>query len=187
MTLIYCSECENIVSNNSKTCPKCGHSFPSDPKADAYFGESPLPKAQSGYRSLICFFGSLVVLFILLLATGIFSSTDSPQVEKTEKAEKVETNFSLAFSGDYWVINDEHIVILKRPESPANQAQLMRNLSAVNIPGSRLEIIDRSGLFFGIWTKVFAYLDDGQIYAEGWILAETVKNAVRTEKGAFSP
>lgn len=123
----------------------------------------------------------------MLLASGIFSSTDSPHAEKTQKAEKVETNFRLAFSGDYWVINDEHIVILKRPESPANQAQLMRNLSAVNIPGSRLEIIDRSGLFFEIWTKVFAYLDDGQVYAQGWILADSVKNASRTQKGAFSP
>jgi hypothetical protein len=50
----------------------------------------------------------------------------------------------------------------------------MRNLSAINIPGSKLEIIGRSG-WMDVWIKVSAFAEDEKPYAQGRIFADSVK------------
>ena len=133
--------------------------------------------------------GMIAVIFVIALVAGLFKSGDktkksTPQPKPSPT--RVETNFSLAFEGDYWVIEDDNISVSKERKIPANKAQFLRNLVTVIGSGTKLEILESKGIV-SPWKRVYVYNDRNEIYAEGWILAETVKRAKRTQKGAFSP
>jgi len=93
---------------------------------------------------------------------------------------KQESDFVFAFQGDYWIIWDRAIAVLEVPELPGNEAQLRRNLVTILEPGQKVEVLQRQG-FLSPWLRVFVY-DKGRIIAEGWILAETVREAERVQQ-----
>ena len=95
-------------------------------------------------------------------------------------------DFGYAHEGDYWIIEDDDIAVCIEPNLPANKAQFLRNLVTAIGRGTKVEILERKGIF-SPWMRVYVYNRSDKIYAEGWILAETVKKAKRIQKGAFSP
>ena len=98
------------------------------------------------------------------------------------------TDFGEAFKGDYWVIEDDGVVMLAKPEPPANEADLGRNLVTMLSSESKVEILDtKTSIFKGVWKYVGLCNAADQIIVRGWIVADTVKKARRVGKGAFSP
>lgn len=101
------------------------------------------------------------------------------------KASQLEMSFTFACPGDYWVIESKNIGLMIKPEIPTNKAQFVRNLITLIRPGRKVEIVDTGG-FLGLWKRVYLYEGEA-IVAEGWIMAETVAEAKRVEKGPLCP
>lgn len=102
------------------------------------------------------------------------------RVEQKEKEEA----FRYACDGDYWIIEDDNITVSKKPKVSANEAQFIRNLVTILENGTKVEIVKSEGSI-SPWKLVYVYNERGGTYAKGWILAETVKKARRTQKGKY--
>jgi hypothetical protein len=134
------------------------------------------PSIKKGCLGCSVFSGLFLIVLILILV--------KPE-GNLENTKNQETDFSRAFAGDYWLINDE-VIVFKEPQQAANKAQVVRNTLTIISPGTKIEILERKGIL-DPWLRVYIYNKKNEIYAEGWIFAATVEKSVRTEKGLYSP
>ena len=146
----------------------------------------PETDSKEGMRGLL----TLLSITVLLLILGIFINVDEKNKEPVSPQKsmnnKKESNFLLAFEGDYWVILDKDIAVNIQPKISANLSQFNRNLVTIIGNGTMVEILESSGIL-SPWKRVYIYDSNKQIIGEGWILAEVVKEATRIKKGLFSP
>lgn len=111
---------------------------------------------------------------ILILFIGFIWLSDSDN--KLNK----NSEFLSAYNGQYWIIEDDNVSIVKNPKTSNNKAQFMRNLVTVAGINTKIEILESKGVL-SPWKLVNVYNDQGKVYAKGWVLAETIKKATRTK------
>ena len=89
-------------------------------------------------------------------------------------------SFFMASRGEYWIIDDDDIAVLHKPERPINEWELLANMSAIIEPGSTVQIRgDNDAGFFSadFWKEVYVIDENGIPYATGWIATDTVDKA----------
>jgi len=119
-------------------------------------------------------YGWVLVAFGCLLIVGLLGSLGNDQ--GAGGSGKAAADFVYAMPGEHWVIEDDDISVLKKPEATQDRAQFIRNLVTVIGQGTVVEILETEGMFSPS-KRVHVYKYGNEIYATGWILAETVKGA----------
>ena len=102
--------------------------------------------------------------------------TSTPRPTATPKPE----SFFMASRGEYWIIYDDDIAVLHKPERPINEWELLANLSAIIEPGGTVQIRgDNDAGFFStdFWKEVYVIDENGIPFATGWIATDTVDKA----------
>jgi len=90
-------------------------------------------------------------------------------------------NFNNALKGEFWLIKDDNIPVMKIPEIPETKEHLLMIGATIMTSYTKVQIIDRKTKGFSKWYKVNVYNEENEVYANGWILCETVKNAGKIE------
>lgn len=99
--------------------------------------------------------------------------TPAPFVNKSD-IKKAET-------GEYWII-ESTTILLKSPELHGNGSRLLGNLIGGISSGTTVAILETKGSGdVNRWVKVEVYNKKNEIYANGWILTDTVGNARQIE------
>jgi len=119
-------------------------------------------------------YGWVLIAFGCLLIVGLLGSLG--KYSGAGGSGKGATDFVYAMPGEYWVVEDDDIAVLRKPEATRNRAQFMRNLVTIIGTGTRVEILETEGMFSPA-KRVHVYRAGNDIYATGWILAETVNGA----------
>jgi len=176
---LLCPKCGKETARNVSVCLKCGGKLIKEELNSPLLSEGGTQE-KDNRSSVGCLF------FVFLCSAFFYQIWDSKTNSKSSPSPSQRaSSFRMAFEGDYWIINDKNIAILRTPNSPSTEAQLKRNRAAGLIPGSKVEIIKREG-WLSPWMFVYAYKGEG-VYAKGWILAETIKSSRRVKKGINSP
>lgn len=132
----------------------------------------------------------LISITVVLLILSIIISSDEKNEEQVSQQktanENGESNFLLAFAGDFWLILDNNVAVNIQPKIYVNLSQFNLNLVAIIGNGTLVEILESRGIL-SPWKRVYIYDSNKQIIGEGWILAEVVKRATRIKKGLLSP
>jgi len=90
-------------------------------------------------------------------------------------------NSNNALKGEFWLIKDDNIPVMKIPEIPETEEHLLMIGATIITTNTKVQIIDRKTKGFSKWYKVNVYDEENEVYANGWILCETVKNAGKIE------
>lgn len=91
-----------------------------------------------------------------------------------------QNDFKYAQPGDYWIILDDNIAVMRTPEAQTDRASINRMLVTVIGRNTKVQVLESKG-WLSVWHKVNVLSDDG-IMATGWILTEVVKSARKTKK-----
>ncbi|NQU68226.1 MAG: hypothetical protein HQ510_09820, partial [Candidatus Marinimicrobia bacterium] len=99
-----------------------------------------------------------------------------------------QSNFKSAQPGEYWVILDDNIAVMKTPKTQSERTAFNQHLVTIIGKNTKVNVLEstREG-WFSVWHKVNVISDDG-VLATGWVLAEIVKSAeksTRSESNAF--
>ena len=120
-------------------------------------------------REFLQLIGSLLVLIFVAAALVSFASFLFSEPKTGDE-------FAIAQDGEYWIISQAGVDLLKEPEWPSNDADWERR-SLGSIPaGSIVEIINTKG-FGGAWKQVYVLDQDKRPGATGWIYFELVKDS----------
>ena len=117
----------------------------------------------------ISLFNFIVIFSMLSILLPVFQNS---YASKTK-----ERQFTSALKGEIWIINSENIAVSKEPKTSATKEAFIRNLVTIVKPGAKVEILESKG-FISPWKRVYVYSDKNKIFAEGWIIAETVKKSI---------
>ena len=114
---------------------------------------------------------TVLIVFILIL----ICQNNNNEKSSNQKSYS-SSSFASAMKGEFWLINDENTAVMKNTESTLNEQAFKRNLVTLIRSGTKVEIIESKG-FLSPWKYVFVYNNQNTVFAKGWILAETVKDA----------
>ena len=84
--------------------------------------------------------------------------------------------FALAMPKQIWEILDDNIPVMDKPETYSDKTEFLLHVVTILGKGIKVGILESKG-WLSPWKKVVVYNDEGNAYAIGWILAETVKDA----------
>ena len=182
-----CPRCEFQIPRGSTKCPKCGadlRSWMSKNKTSVFI------------LIFIIIFGAVMINKYNLIekksAVGKvvskkekkLSNVDpryrpfKPLPSKLAPSETITLNkFTLAQPGEKWLIQEDNISVMKIPEALTDKNMYINNLSTIIGIGDVVEITATKGLY---WKRVNLY-NNGQLYASGWILSDTVKKVKKFE------
>lgn len=141
---------------------------------------SPPPQAEQGgtqKKPEAEYVSGKTVLVVLALTAGAVYYMYNQAINNppsTASASYSSSAFARAISGERWTINDDNIVVLAHPKVPGSQEEMMNNLVTALSPGAQVEVLETG------WGMVKVnVLDGSRAYAQGWIVAHTVDNAVQ--------
>lgn len=120
---------------------------------------------------------ALLVLIYLTVAIIRHLKPERPKLVPTERSYQTYAvrDFKHAQQGETWIILDDNIALLKEPKISSDKTRSEKNLAMRLEKGVTIQVLKtRGNLNQWKYCKV-----KDQFY--GWILAETVKNAVRTQ------
>ena len=163
----------------SQTCSTCGTSLAGPvaprPQASVRGLTAPSGRGEKGMP----WYGWVLIAFGWLLVIGLLGSPGNDRgAGDTGKTatHRYNTDFKYAMPGEYWVIEDDDIAVLREPKESQNKAQFVRNVVTIIGTGTVVEILETEGMFSPA-KRVYVYRHGNEVYAKGWILAETVKGA----------
>lgn len=91
-----------------------------------------------------------------------------------------QNDFRYAQPGEYWIILDDNIAVMRTPKSQTDRTSFNRNLVTVIGKDTKVKVIESKGRL-SVWHKVNVLSDDG-VLATGWILTEVVKSAKKSSR-----
>lgn len=91
-----------------------------------------------------------------------------------------QNNFKYAQPGEYWIILDDNVAVMRTPEAATDRTAFNHNLVIVIGKNTKVKILDSKG-WLSVWHKVNVLSDDG-VLATGWILTEVVKSAKKSSR-----
>lgn len=116
----------------------------------------------------------LIVLAIILITLVYYNKDLFNFYSSSPRASSSSSAFARAISGERWTINDDNIVVLAHPKVPGSQEEMMNDLVTALSPGARVEVLENG------WGMIKVnVINGGRAYAQGWIVAHTVEDAVR--------
>lgn len=114
--------------------------------------------------------GAFFVLFSIYVIYIMFFA-EHPERKIASK------DFALAMPGETWIINDDNISVLKKPEIPV-KALFLDSLVTVLNAGAKVSILENRGILSPF--KKIQVIKFGKVY-RGWIESDTVKSCKKIE------
>ena len=171
-----CSKTNVVPSPTSGPSPVSGKTF---------FPLGKEPKLAFSKLSRNHLAGGTFVLILVFVGIALIRPDCERQPRQKSYTPRT-SDFVEAFTGDYWIIEENAISVLKEPTFPGNEAQLRRNTVTIINSGTKVEIIGTRQEWFGpAWKEVYVYDNNDQISAHGWIIGDTAKKARRVKKGFY--
>ena len=118
----------------------------------------------------------LVAIILIAFPFFIFYYLSSNNNTKTDFNYTPQSSFATSMAGETWIINDDNIAVGKQPKTFSNKQAFINNVVTIIKPGTKVEILESKGIV-SPWKRVNVFNNQNKVFAQGWVLAETVKDA----------
>jgi hypothetical protein len=164
-----CTACGKEIRDDAAKCKFCGETFREEKPVDM---EKEVTTKKGSSKRIGIILGVLFIAIIIvwyLWLSGTFGARNKYRVPKRTQTAKLTQEFKYAEIGEIWIIQDEHIAVLKQPKTTSDRNEFTRNLVTILGYGEKVTVL-KTKLIYWKYCKV-------KDRYNGWILGDTVKKA----------